>query len=215
MADPLLLKIVSTDDILCAALSEALRPTWLPGLDMIVVPAGLDADQVNAALSETSADAPPPAGTPVAAVTDAPEWGLAAGTLGMMQDGADTEPGPLVLVGEHTVPWAPGRFAPAHATTYLRLQHYRRRLRHVVAVSGPSADLRYFSVAAQAARSAITLLGTPDQVYRMVGPRDSSGVPSSVEFRRVLRAAGHASVRVLGADGRELATLPLSDHRTG
>ncbi|WP_404383923.1 hypothetical protein [Caenispirillum salinarum] len=213
MADPLTLKIVSTDDALSEALALARRPVWLPGLDMIVVPAGLDADQVNAALMDTGT-LPPPAGTPVAAVSDVPELDLAAGTLGMVQEAEAGTEGPTVLVGEHAVPFDARRFAPAHATTYLRLQHYRARLRHVVAVSGPSADLRYISVAAHAATAAITLLGTPDQIYRMVGPRDSAGVPVSAEFRRVLSAAGHASVRVVGVDGTVVSDLPLSDRRT-
>lgn len=200
MARRLDLCILTAEQPLEAALAEAHDAAFLPGLDILALPAGLDVERINALLT----DSPPAPGTPVIATGDA---GVPAGALGMVQEADDG--GRTVHLGTADVAWRAAAFAPAFALLYLRLQQYPRRFRHVVAVSGPSTDLRYLSVAAHAATAAVTVIGTPDQIFRMVGPRDAAGVPVSPELHRVLAGAGYDGVRVLGPHRAVLADRSL------
>lgn len=204
MGDTLTLRILTTERPVDGAVALARGGGFLPGLDMVVLPAGLDADHVNALLGAL----PPGDGEPVTAQRDQPAAGVRAGDLGMIQASGD---GALsVLVGETAVPFDGRDFGPAWAMTYLRLQGYAGRFRHVIAASGPSADLRYAAVAARAATAALTVLGTPDQVFRMVGPRDARGVPVSREFRIAVGGGGRRLIRVVEEGGAVLADLPLA-----
>lgn len=198
------LRILTAEAPLEAALMVATEAALLPGVDVIAVPAGLDAERLNTLRGATE---PPAAGTPVMAAMDLPDLGLPAGALGMVEAPERAGDGLRVVVDGtgRVVPWDGALFTPAHAVTYLRLQRQVRRFRHVVAVSGPSTDLRYLSVAARAATAAVTLAGTPDQLFRMAGPRDARGVPVSAEVKRVLRAAGHPALRVLNGAGEVVA----------
>lgn len=211
MPDVLTLRIVTTDHPVDAAVAEARRPGFLPGVDVVALPAGLDVERVNALLAGPA----PGEGAPVMALLDRPAEGIAGGDLGMVQradppDLAAPGGGLSVLLGERVVPYDPRAFVPAWAMTFLRLQRYGGRFRHVVAASGPSTDLRYAAVAARAATAALTVLGTPDQIFRMLGPRDAAGVPASRDLRIAVGGGGHRLLRVVDpATGVPLAELPL------
>lgn len=207
MAETLTLRIVTTECAVDGALALAGAPAFLPGVDVVALPAGLDVERVNGLLGATV----PAAGQPVAALRDLPAEGVRAGDLGMLEEDDVAVGGRLrVLVGERSLTFTPRSFAPAWAMTFLRLQAYGGRFRHVIAASGPSTDLRYLAVAARAATAAVTVLGTPDQIFRMVGPRDAAGVPASSEFRIAVSGGGHRRVRVTGEGGTILGELILA-----
>ncbi len=203
MAETLTLRILVSDWPLDAALALARGGGILPGVDVVAVPAGLDADRLNHLL----AGSPPAEGTPVMAVRPLPATGVAVGTLGMLQQDEGGHLG--VLVGEAMVPFDGRDFHPAFALTYLALQRHAGRFRRVLAVSGPGVDLRYAAVAARAATAEVIVLGTPDQVFPMVGPRDAEGVPVSPEFRVAVSGGGHRLLRVVEDGGATLAEVSL------
>lgn len=204
MSGILRFRIITTDWPVEAALALAHGSGFLPGVDVLVLPAGLDVERVNALLGGT----PPGEGAPVTALRDDLSLGVAAGDLGMVQTDEEGR-GLAVLLGQHVAPFDARLFAPAWAMTYLALQRHAARFRHVVAASGPSTDLRYAAVAARAATAEVTVLGTPDQIFRMVGPRDGAGVPASPEFRTAVGGGGHRVVRIVGGGGVTIAELPL------
>lgn len=123
MTDSLTLRILVTDWPLDAALALARGGSFLPGVDVVAVPAGLDADRLNHLL----AGAPPGEGTPVAAARTRMADGVAAGQLGMLQRDDDGRLG--VLMGEAVLPYDGDAFHPAFALTYLALQHHPGRFR--------------------------------------------------------------------------------------
>jgi hypothetical protein len=127
------------------------------------------------------------------------------GDLGLVVDGPN---GPVVEIGEKKVPLT-AEFSIATALSFHKVQGMS--FRNVVAVAAArrtsERDLdRYLAVVADAAKDTLTVVGTRDDLEKILGPIGPDAVPELDELGRRLQGCWPATWSVQ-IDGRPVATV--------